>query len=147
MEKLVFFLGTKKCFKLRNLPSRSSTLFPSRRSARPFLNCDQVSSRFTEYSGKLTFYTLCSRNVRYWKEIYVFTNVSQKFYIFLIEFSRKIGKCARSETDNFSVYFCHVLSGFWSYGFSNKNFHQTICLFIVFCLLIHNISWKHDRRI
>ena len=32
---------------------------------RTFLNCDQVSSRFTEYSGKLTFYTLCSSKVRY----------------------------------------------------------------------------------
>ena len=66
-----FFLGTKKSFKLRNLPSRPSTLFLSRRSACPFLNCDQVSSRFTEYSRKLTFHTLCSRKVRYWEEIYV----------------------------------------------------------------------------
>ena len=68
MEKLVFFLGTKKCFKLRNLPSRSSTLFPSRRSARPFLNCDQRTKSatfFKEFSGKLTFYTLYSRKVRY----------------------------------------------------------------------------------
>ena len=69
-------MGTKKSFKLRNLLSRTSTLFLSRRSACPFLNCDQVSSRFTEYTGKLTFYTLCSRKVRYWKEIYVFKNVS-----------------------------------------------------------------------
>ena len=61
---LFFFLGTKKSFKLRNLPSRTSTLFLSRWSACPFLNCDQVSSRFTEYSGKLTFYT-CSRKARY----------------------------------------------------------------------------------
>ena len=60
-----FFLGTKKSFKLQNLPSRTSTLFLSRRSACPFLNCDQVSNRFTEYSGKLKFYTLCSRKVRY----------------------------------------------------------------------------------
>ena len=71
-----FFLGTKKSFKLRNLPSRPSTLFLSRRSACPFLNCDQVSSRFTEYSRKLTFHTLCSRKVRYWEEIYVLINVS-----------------------------------------------------------------------
>ena len=70
------FLGSKKSFNLRNLPSRTSTLFLSRRSACPFLNCDQVSNRFTEFSGKLTFYTLCSRKVRYWKEIYVFINVS-----------------------------------------------------------------------
>ena len=26
---------------------------------------------------------------------------------------KKIGKCARSETDNFSVNFCHVLSRFY----------------------------------
>ena len=43
----------------------------------------------------------------------MFINVSWTFYIFLIEFSRKIGKCARSETDNFSVNFCHVLSLFY----------------------------------
>jgi len=30
------------------------------------------------------------------------------------------------------------------YGVSNKNFHETICLFAVFCLF--KISWKHDRR-
>ena len=71
-----FFLGTKKSLQLRNLPSRTSTLFLSRRSACPFLNCDQVSNRLTEFSGKLTFYTLCSRKVRWWKEIYVFRNVS-----------------------------------------------------------------------
>ena len=29
---------------------------------------------------------------------------------------------------------------------SNKNFQETICLFIVFCLFIHNISSNHDRR-
>ena len=75
-KSFFFFLGTKKSFKLRNLPSRTSTLFLSRWSACPFLNCDQVSNRFTEFSGKLTFYTLCSRKVRYGKKIYVFTNVS-----------------------------------------------------------------------
>ena len=75
-KSFFFFLGTKKSFKLRNLPSRTSTLFLSRRSAWPFLKCDQVSNRFTEFSGKLTSYTLCLRKVRYWKEIYVFINVS-----------------------------------------------------------------------
>ena len=34
--KAVFFLGTKKSFKLRNLPSRTSALFPSWRSTCPF---------------------------------------------------------------------------------------------------------------
>ena len=34
--KAVLFLGTKKSFKLRNLPSRTSTLFPSWRSTCPF---------------------------------------------------------------------------------------------------------------
>ena len=29
---------------------------------------------------------------------------------------------------------------------SNKNLKETICLFIVFCLFINNISWKHDRQ-
>ena len=75
-KRFFFFLGTTKSFKLRNLPSRTSTLFLSRWSACPFLNCDQVSNRFTEFSGKLTFYTLCSRKARYWKKIYVFINVS-----------------------------------------------------------------------
>ena len=56
---------------------------------------------------------MCSRKVRYWEEIYVFINVSWTFYIFLIEFSRKNGKCARSETDNFIVNFCAVLSWFY----------------------------------
>ena len=56
---------------------------------------------------------MCSRKVRYWEEIYVFINVSWTLYIFLIEVSRKIGKCARSETDDFSVNFCHVLSLFY----------------------------------
>ena len=64
-KRFFFFLGTKKSFELRNLPSRTSTFFLSRRSACPFLNCDQVSNRFTEFSGKLTFHTLCSRKVRY----------------------------------------------------------------------------------
>ena len=61
-----FFLGTNKSLKLRNLPSRTSTLFLSRRSACPFLNCDQVSNRLTKFSGnlKLSIYTLCSRKVR-----------------------------------------------------------------------------------
>ena len=36
--KAVFFLGTKKSFKLRNLPSRTSTLFPSWWSTCPFLS-------------------------------------------------------------------------------------------------------------
>ena len=70
----VTFLETKKSFKLRNLPSRTSTLFCSRRSACPFLNYDQVSKVLKKLSG--TFYTLCSRKVRYWKESYLFINVS-----------------------------------------------------------------------
>ena len=75
-KSFFFLFGTNKSLKLRNLPSRTSTLFLSRRSTCPFLNCDQVSNRLTEFSGKLTFYTLCSRKVRWWKEIYVFINVS-----------------------------------------------------------------------
>ena len=54
-KRFFFFLGTTKSFKLRNLPSRTSTLFLSRRSACPFLNCDQVSNHLTEFSGKLTY--------------------------------------------------------------------------------------------
>ena len=34
-----------------------------------------------------------------------------------------------------------------TFGFSNKNFQETICLFIVFCVFIHNIRWKYDRRV
>ena len=41
----------------RDLPSRTSTLFPLQRSAFPFLNCNQVSNLFKEFSGKLTSYT------------------------------------------------------------------------------------------
>ena len=63
-KSFFFFLGTKKSLKLRNLPSRTSTLFLPRRRDCPFLNSDQVSNRLTEFSGKLTFYTLCSRKVR-----------------------------------------------------------------------------------
>ena len=56
VQKLFFFfLGTKKSLKLRNLPSRTSTLFLPRRSDCPILNSDQVSNRLTEFSGKLTF--------------------------------------------------------------------------------------------
>ena len=53
------FLGTKKSFKLRNLPSRTSTLFLSRRSASPFLNATksaavlqnfQINLHFTHYT-------------------------------------------------------------------------------------------------
>ena len=75
-KSFFFFLWTKKSLKLQNLPSRTSTLFLSQRSACPFLNCNQVSNRLTEFSGKLTFYTLCSRKVWWWKEIYVIINVS-----------------------------------------------------------------------
>ena len=69
---------SKKSFNLRNLPSRTSTLIVSFTAERfdPFLNCDQLNNLFKEFSGKLTFYTLCSRKVRYGKEIYVFINVS-----------------------------------------------------------------------
>ena len=80
-----------------NSPSRTPTLFLSRRTACPFLNCDQVSNLFKEFSGKLTVYTLFPWKVHHWKEIYVFINVSWTFYIFFIEFSRKIGKWAWSE--------------------------------------------------
>ena len=52
-------------------------------------------------------------SVRYWKEIYEFLNVSWTFYIFLIEFSRKIGKNSQFETNNFSVNFSHVHSQFY----------------------------------
>ena len=27
-----------------------------------------------------------------------------------------------------------------------NNFQATVCLFVVFCLFIYSISWKHDRR-
>ena len=54
---------------------------------------------------------MLKESIRYWKEIYVFINVSQTLYLFLIEFLRKIGKCARFET--FSVNFCYELSRFY----------------------------------
>ena len=67
--KSFFFLsfgGQRKVLSCEILPPRTSTLFLSRRSACPFLNCDQVSNRLTKFSGnlKLSIYTLCSRKVR-----------------------------------------------------------------------------------
>ena len=78
--KSLFSFLTKKSLKLGKLPSRTPTVFPSRRSACP-LNCDQVSEVFKEFS--VTFYTLCSRKVRYRKEMYLSMNVSQTFHIYI----------------------------------------------------------------
>ena len=50
-KSLFSFWRQKKSFKLRNLPSRTSTLFRSRRSACPFLNYDQVSKVLKKLSG------------------------------------------------------------------------------------------------
>ena len=54
--KSFFFLsfgGQRKVLSWEILPPRTSTLFLSRRSACPFLNCDQVSNRLTKFSGNL----------------------------------------------------------------------------------------------
>ena len=73
-ECSAFFLWRKECFSSRNRPSRNSNLFSSRRSAWSVLKCNQVSEVFAEFSG--TFCTLWPRQLRFWKGIYVFLNVS-----------------------------------------------------------------------
>ena len=85
-------------------------MFPSRRSACP-LNCDQVSKVFKEFS--VTFYTLCSRKVRYRKEMYLSMNVSQTFYIYIFDRVLKKNWEMRPTLDRFSVKFCHELSRFY----------------------------------
>ena len=49
--KFFFFLGIQKSFKLRNLSSKTLTLFPSQWSSCPSLKCDQVSNLLNEFSG------------------------------------------------------------------------------------------------
>ena len=119
----------------------------------PFLNCSQVSNLFKEFLGKLTLYKLCSKKVRYCYFI------DGRFYTFLIEFSRKIGKCARSETDNF----CHVLSRVYLWErirhdpvsvmwipFNGKlmDFRTNIFKKQVFCLLfVHSSDYSIQFRV
>ena len=69
-----FFLWSKGSFSSRNRPSRNSALFSSRRSAWSVLKCNQGSEVSAVFSG--TFCTLWPRKLRFWKEIYVFLNVS-----------------------------------------------------------------------
>ena len=54
-KRFFFFLGTTKSFKLRNLPSRTSTLFLSRRSASPFLNATKSAAVLQNFQVKLHF--------------------------------------------------------------------------------------------
>ena len=63
-ECSVFFLWTKESVWLRNRPSRNSTMFSSRRSAKcTALKFNQGSEVFEDFSG--TFFTLWSRKLRF----------------------------------------------------------------------------------
>ena len=147
-SKSLFSFLTKKSLKLGSLPSRTSTVFPSQRSACPLI-CDQVRKVFKEFS--VTFYTLCSRKVQHWNEFNLSMNVSQTFYIF----SDRVWEM-RPSLDRFSVNFCHVLSRFYLcerihdpvtvtwiafndnlVGFRIKVFNkQFVCLLFSVCLFI-----------
>ena len=56
-------------------------------SAWSVLKCKQGSEVFTEFSG--SFCTLWPRQLRFWKGIYVFLNVSETFYKFFSSALRK----------------------------------------------------------
>ena len=76
MRKFIFLLRTKKSCKLQNLPSRTSTVFLSRWIGALVLFLTATKSATFLKNFQVTYIYTCSRKVRYWKEIYVFTNVS-----------------------------------------------------------------------
>ena len=104
--KAVFFLGTKKSFKLRNLPSRTSTLFPSWRSTCPFPSQENFLRIFW-----YVLYFMLQKSTLLKENLCIYKCFLGVLYIF--DSVGKIGKCARLEADLVLIFFCYVLSRFY----------------------------------
>ena len=80
-EYSVAFLGEDEKFKLRNLPSRASSLFSSRRRACPVLKHNRVSEVFKKF--KVHDFENYGNKIRFEMQIliYAITNVSFTSYL------------------------------------------------------------------
>ena len=119
-ECSVFFLWTKESVWLRNRPSRNSTMFSSRRSAKcPVLKFNQGSEVFEDW---YIFYSVVKKITFLNGNLCKYINVSQTFVIDAKE---------NYKIDGFCVEFCHVLIRFCLFSTIN---------FLVFEYRIYSIN-------
>ena len=114
--KVCFLFGDKKTFKLRNLPSKTSTLFLSRRSACLFFWTTATKSATILKNFEVNILHIVLKESTLLRgNLCIYKCFMDVLYIFDRVF-KKNWEMRRSETDNsdnFSVNFCHVLSLFY----------------------------------